>query len=112
MIAFPREELDLLFESQDKDQNGKLSWQEFSGQESKNEKAFKLMDADHNGKISKNVSFIFFPEGGDFVIFSFAGVQESLPPLDKGAGEINHQTHISEIKILRKYKCEYKQITK
>ena len=56
----PREELDLLFESHDKDQNGKLSWQEFSGQESKNERAFKLMDADHNGKITKNVSLIDF----------------------------------------------------
>ena len=102
----------MLFESQDKDQNGKLSWQEFSGQESKNEKAFKLMDADHNGKISKNVSLIFCPKGEDFVIFSFAGVQESLPPPDKGAGEINHQTHIYEIKILSRYKYEYKQITK
>jgi len=49
-----REELDLMFEMHDKDQNGKLSWQEFCGQESKNEKAFKLMDADHNGKITKN----------------------------------------------------------
>ena len=85
-IALPREELDMLFESQDKDQNGKLSWQEFSGQESKNEKAFKLMDADHNGKISKNVSLIFCPKREDFVIFSCAGVQESLPPPDKGAG--------------------------
>jgi len=49
-----REEVDQLFETHDKDQNGKLSWKEFSGQESKNEKAFKLMDADHNGKITKS----------------------------------------------------------
>ena len=48
-----------MFETQDKDQNGKLSWKEFSGQESKNEKAFKLMDADHNGKITKSVSLSF-----------------------------------------------------
>ena len=60
LIDIPREELDLLFESHDKDQNGKLSWQEFSGQESKNERAFKLMDADHNDKITKNVSLIDF----------------------------------------------------
>ena len=58
MIDLLREEVDVLFESHDKDQNGKLSWQEFSGQESKNEKAFKLMDADHNGKITKSVSLI------------------------------------------------------
>ena len=48
--------MDQLFETHDKDQNGKLSWKEFSGQESKNEKAFKLMDADHNGRITKSVS--------------------------------------------------------
>ena len=34
----------------------RVSLKEFSGQESKNEKAFKLMDADHNGKITKSVS--------------------------------------------------------
>ena len=56
---FYREEVDQLFETHDKDQNGKLSWKEFSGQESKNEKAFKLMDADHNGKITKSVSLSF-----------------------------------------------------
>ena len=82
----------MMFESQDKDQNGKLSWREFSGQESKNEKAFKMMDADHNGKITKNVSLVFCSEE-DFAIFSFfPGVQEGLPPPDKGASEINLKT--------------------
>ena len=83
----------MLFESHDKDQNGKLSWQEFSGQESKNEKAFKLMDADHNGKITKNVSLIFYFYRV-YVIVSFIGVQEGLSPSDEGAGEVNHQTQI------------------
>ena len=48
-----------MFETHDKDKDGMLSWAEFSGEETKNEKAFKLMDADHNGKITKNVSLIF-----------------------------------------------------
>ena len=53
-----REDVDELFETHDKDRDGMLSWAEFSGEETKNEKAFKLMDADHNGKISKNVSLL------------------------------------------------------
>ena len=48
--------MDALFAQHDKDKDGRLSWQEFSGEETKNEKAFKLMDADHNGKITKTVS--------------------------------------------------------
>jgi Ca2+-binding EF-hand superfamily protein len=36
--------------------DGKLSWDEFRGEETKNEKAFKLMDVDNNGKVSKNVN--------------------------------------------------------
>ena len=54
-----REDVDELFDTHDKDKDGMLSWAEFSGEETKNEKAFKLMDADHNGKITKNVSLIF-----------------------------------------------------
>ena len=53
-----REDVDELFDTHDKDKDGMLSWAEFSGEETKNEKAFKLMDADHNGKITKSVSLI------------------------------------------------------
>ena len=58
-IDLIREDVDEMFETHDKDRDGMLSWAEFSGEETKNEKAFKLMDADHNGKITKNVSLIF-----------------------------------------------------
>ena len=58
MIDGAREDVDEMFETHDKDRDGMLSWAEFSGEETKNEKAFKLMDADHNGKITKSVSLI------------------------------------------------------
>eukprot|EP00090_Calanus_glacialis_P032614 TRINITY_DN54044_c0_g1_i1.p1 TRINITY_DN54044_c0_g1~~TRINITY_DN54044_c0_g1_i1.p1 ORF type:complete len:167 (+),score=62.98 TRINITY_DN54044_c0_g1_i1:68-502(+) len=47
------EEVDNIFEEHDKDLDGKLSWDEFCGEETKNEKAFKLMDINKNGKVSK-----------------------------------------------------------
>ena len=56
MFILTREDVDEMFETHDKDRDGMLSWEEFSGEETKNEKAFKLMDADHNGKITKSVS--------------------------------------------------------
>ena len=56
MFIFTREDVDEMFATHDKDRDGMLSWAEFSGEETKNEKAFKLMDADHNGKITKSVS--------------------------------------------------------
>ena len=59
LIDCAREDVDEMFETHDKDRDGMLSWAEFSGEETKNEKAFKLMDADHNGKITKNVSLLF-----------------------------------------------------
>ena len=52
-----------MFEKHDKDRDGMLSWAEFSGEETKNEKAFKLMDADHNGKITKGVSLMILVYG-------------------------------------------------
>ena len=55
-FIFTREDVDEMFATHDKDRDGMLSWEEFSGEETKNEKAFKLMDADHNGKITKSVS--------------------------------------------------------
>ena len=54
MLVLTREDVDEMFATHDRD--GMLSWEEFSGEETKNEKAFKLMDADHNGKITKSVS--------------------------------------------------------
>ena len=47
-----------MFRDHDKDGDGKLSWKEFAGEETenKNERAFKLMDENHDGKISKSVS--------------------------------------------------------
>ena len=50
-----REEVDEIFKEHDKDLDGKLSWEELCGEETKNEKAFKLMDVDKNGKVSKEV---------------------------------------------------------
>ena len=55
-----REEVDKVFEEHDKDLDGKLSWDEFCGEETKNEKAFKLMDINKNGKVSKEVSLYYF----------------------------------------------------
>ena len=57
MLVLTREDVDEMFATHDKDRDGMLSWEEFSGEETKNEKAFKLMDADHNGKITKSVSW-------------------------------------------------------
>merc|ERR1719278_1172485 len=52
-VEITKEDVDEMFATHDKDRDGMLSWAEFSGEETKNEKAFKLMDADHNGKITK-----------------------------------------------------------
>jgi len=42
-----------MFAEKDKDFDGKLSFEEFSGQETKLEKAFKAMDKDGDGYITK-----------------------------------------------------------
>ena len=56
ILSFSREDVDKLFSSHDKDGDGKLSWREFAGEETKNERAFKLMDENHDGKITKSVN--------------------------------------------------------
>ena len=49
-----REELDILFAEKDRDHDGRLSFEEFVGLETKIEKAFKAMDKDGDGFITKS----------------------------------------------------------
>ena len=44
-----------MFESKDKDLDGRLSFEEFMGEASRAEKLFKLMDKDGDGTITKEV---------------------------------------------------------
>ena len=57
-MTLSREDVDKLFKDHHKDGEEKLSWDEFAGVPSKNEKAFKLMDENHDGKITKSVNNI------------------------------------------------------
>ena len=50
-----REDVEKMFSELDKDFDGKLSWREFIGEETTTERAFKLFDENHDGKISKSV---------------------------------------------------------
>ena len=43
-----------MFDERDKDHDGLLSFEEFSGQETKMERAFKSMDKDGDGFITKS----------------------------------------------------------
>ena len=52
---YSRKDVEKVFNERDKDLNGKLSWEEFCGEKTKNEKAFSLMDIDKSGKVSKEV---------------------------------------------------------
>ena len=49
-----------MFDSKDKDEDGRLSFEEFMGEQSRAERLFKLMDKDGDGYVTKNVSFILF----------------------------------------------------
>ena len=51
-----RDEAEKLLESKDIDIEGRLSYEQFMGEETRAEKLFKLMDKDGDGWISKNVS--------------------------------------------------------
>ena len=51
-----RDELDRMFNSKDKDLDGRLSFEEFMGEQSRAERLFKLMDKDGDGFVTKNVS--------------------------------------------------------
>ena len=51
-----REEVEEFFASMDRDFDGRLSFEEFMGEETKAEKLFKLMDKDGDGYVTKAVS--------------------------------------------------------
>ena len=53
IILYFREELGQLFSEKDRDFDGKLSFEEFAGQETKVEKAFRALDKGNNGYITK-----------------------------------------------------------
>ena len=44
-----------MFDSKDKDLDGRLSFEEFMGEQSRAERLFKLMDKDGDGYVTKNV---------------------------------------------------------
>ena len=50
-----REEVEKFFNSMDRDFDGRLSFEEFMGEESEVEKLFKFMDLDSDGDITKQV---------------------------------------------------------
>ena len=50
-----REEVEEFFESMDRDFDGRLSFEEFMGEESTIEKLFKSMDKDGDGFVTKKV---------------------------------------------------------
>ena len=53
-LLFFRDDVQKLFEEKDRDHDGYLSFEEFTGQETKIEIAFKAMDKDGDGFISKD----------------------------------------------------------
>ena len=54
-----RDEATKLLESKDLDTEGRMSYEEFMGEQTKAEKLFKLMDKDGDGYVTKNVSVLF-----------------------------------------------------
>ena len=53
LIYFFRDEVETLFNERDRDRDGSLSFQEFMGQETQMEKAFRMMDKDGDGFVTK-----------------------------------------------------------
>ena len=49
-----------MFENKDKDLDGRLSFEEFMGEESRAERLFRLMDKDGDGYVTKHVSYCVF----------------------------------------------------
>jgi len=56
-----REEVTEMFKELDADLDGKLSWEEVTGEETKTEMAFKAIDSDGNGFITKQVNSHIMP---------------------------------------------------
>lgn len=54
-----RDEAAKLLESKDLDTEGRMSYEEFMGEQTKAERLFKLMDKDGDGYVTKNVSVFF-----------------------------------------------------
>merc|ERR1719192_2972076 len=48
------DEMERMFDSKDRDSDGRLSFEEFMGEESRAERLFKLMDKDGDGYVTKN----------------------------------------------------------
>ena len=55
-----REEVDEFFEKMDRDFDGKLSFEEFMGEETALERLFQSMDKDGDGTVTKEVCCIFY----------------------------------------------------
>ena len=55
-MFFIREEVEEFFNSMDRDFDGRLSFEEFMGEESQIEKLFKNMDKNGDGLVTKQVS--------------------------------------------------------
>ena len=53
--------MERMFDSKDKDSDGRLSFEEFMGEESRAERFFKLMDKDGDGYVTKHVRSIRAP---------------------------------------------------
>ena len=54
------DEVERMFENKDKDLDGRLSFEEFMGEESRAERLFRLMDKDGDGYVTKHVSYCVF----------------------------------------------------
>ena len=50
--------MEKLFESKELDVDGRLSFEEFMGEQSRAERLFKIMDKDGDGFVTKNVSVV------------------------------------------------------
>ena len=55
-LSVLREEVEEFFDSMDRDYDGRLSFEEFMGEESPIEKLFKNMDKNGDGLVTKQVS--------------------------------------------------------
>ena len=56
LLLLCRDEAEKLLESKELATDGRLSYEEFMGEQTKAEKLFKLMDKDGDGYVTKNVN--------------------------------------------------------